>query len=308
MPNTQIVEVPHLGGITASYQTANNQPIDPSKPTVVLVNSFTTSSELYREFFSNEMLTSKMNLLAIELLGHGQTRSHKTQNFTYWDTAIMNLQVLEALSITRAYVLGTSQGGWICVRMALIAPEKILGIMPLGTSMDYESDRTRALGCWHSLEPLGATIGAFSSRDKTPDFAPGDDFSNYLIDTGMGTDCPTQMREFWKAELAKNYAGDDGRERIRMASINLRDRDGLHTRLPDVVCPVLWLHGTKDVVYSVANAKEEIELFVNAPSKRLEIVEDGQHFLNASHPDVVAGYLSDFVDQFGQGAGAEGKL
>jgi hypothetical protein len=27
-----------------------------------------------------------------------------------------------------------------------------------------------------------------------------------------------------------------------MAAINLRDRDGLHSRVEDVVCPVLWLH------------------------------------------------------------------
>lgn len=49
-----------------------------------------------------------------------------TENFTYWDTAIMNLQVLEALDIRgKVFVLGTSQGGWICVRMALLAPEKV---------------------------------------------------------------------------------------------------------------------------------------------------------------------------------------
>ena len=27
-----------------------------------------------------------------------------------------------------------------------------------------------------------------------------------------------------------------------MAAINLRDRDGLHGRLFDVRCPVMWLH------------------------------------------------------------------
>ncbi len=53
-----------------------------------------------------------MNLLAIELLGHGKTRT-KSENWTYWDTAYMNLQVLEAVGIPKAFVLGTSQGGWI---------------------------------------------------------------------------------------------------------------------------------------------------------------------------------------------------
>ena len=65
-----------------------------------------------------------MNLISIELLGHGQTRT-KSENFTYWDTAIMNLQVLEALGIKKAFVLGTSQGGWITVRMALLGPNVV---------------------------------------------------------------------------------------------------------------------------------------------------------------------------------------
>lgn len=56
-------------------------PYDPKKPTLVLVNSFTTSSELYKGQYSNKDLTDKMNLLAIELLGHGKTRT-KSENFT----------------------------------------------------------------------------------------------------------------------------------------------------------------------------------------------------------------------------------
>lgn len=128
MPNTKTVHVPHLGGIEAAYQMP--QPYDALKPTLVLVNSFTTSSELYRSQYENKQLTNALNLISIELLGHGQTRT-KSENFTYWDTAIMNLQVLDALKITgKIFVLGTSQGGWITVRMALLAPDKVGCLYP----------------------------------------------------------------------------------------------------------------------------------------------------------------------------------
>jgi hypothetical protein len=50
------------------------------------------------------------------------------------------------------------------------------------------------------------------------------------------------VRDYWVKEIEANYQGDEGRQRIRMAAINLRDRDGLHTRAADVQCPVLWLH------------------------------------------------------------------
>ena len=298
MPNTKTVHVPHLGGIDAAYQMPHAY--DSSKPTLVLVNSFTTSSELYRSQYANKDLTNVMNLISIELLGHGQTRT-KSRNFTYWDTAIMNLQVLEALGISgKIFVLGTSQGGWITVRMALLAPDKIAGIIPLGTSMDCESERTRKLGCWDGAAACTPSINEWTTTSSTPDFEPGAGFANFLIDIGFGKDCPGEARDYWVKEINANYRGNEGRQRARMAAINLRERDGLHGRLPDVVCPVLWLHGTSDVVYSVANAEEEIKLFVNSPDARLQIVQDGQHFLSFSHPKEVDSALISFVGKYGK--------
>ena len=129
MTNTKTITVPHLSGISAGYQLPHAY--DASKPTLILVNSFTTSSELYTSQFQNASLTESMNLLAIELLGHGETRC-KIENWTYWDTAIMNLQVMQALGIEKAFVVGTSQGGWICVRMALLASDMVcLSYFPL---------------------------------------------------------------------------------------------------------------------------------------------------------------------------------
>lgn len=37
----------------------------------------------------------------------------------------MNLQVMEGLGVERGFALGTSQGGWVVVRMALLEPERV---------------------------------------------------------------------------------------------------------------------------------------------------------------------------------------
>lgn len=37
----------------------------------------------------------------------------------------MNLQVMEALGIKKAFAMGTSQGGFIVVRMALLDPDRV---------------------------------------------------------------------------------------------------------------------------------------------------------------------------------------
>ena len=44
---------------------------------------------------------------------------------------------------------------------------------------------------------------------------------------GLGEDVLPDERAFRHATCQKNYIGDAGRQRVRISSINLRDRDGL---------------------------------------------------------------------------------
>ncbi|MGW2326321.1 alpha/beta fold hydrolase [Streptomyces sp. NPDC001700] len=290
----QTVEIPHLGGSTVGYTFA--KPYDPALPTLVLINSYTTSADLYRPQFADPALGSAVNLLALEPYGHGRTRA-TYPHFTFWDSAIANLQVLEALGIREAFVLGTSQGGWVAVRMALLAPDVVKGVMALGTSMDYESQRSRDLGCWDGVAFNTPIVDAFA-EPVGEDWVVPDQFVDDVFDAALGG-ISAEERELWIAAYRANYAGDAGRHRLRLSTVNLRDRDGLHGRLDEVRCPVLWLHGTADQVYSVANAQEEIGLFTRSPEARLEIIDGGQHFLSASHPEAVDAAAIDFVKRWG---------
>lgn len=120
---------------------------------------------------------------------------------------------------------------------------EISGIIPLGTSMDSETDMTRSLNCWDAPTLLTPSIEKWTSQQPTPHFEADQEYCDFLIDIGFGKDdCPSDVRNFWRDTIRQNYLGDDGRRRIRMAAINLRDRDGLHPRLFDVQCPVMWLH------------------------------------------------------------------
>ena len=76
------------------------------------------------------------------------------------------LPVLDALGISEAFVLGTSQGGWVAARMAMLAPGTVKGIMPLGTSMDFESQRSRDLGCWDGISFCTPTIDALATERR----------------------------------------------------------------------------------------------------------------------------------------------
>lgn len=289
----QTVEIPHLGGSTVGYTFA--KPYDPALPTLVLINSYTTSAELYRPQFADPALGTAANLLALEPYGHGRTRA-SYQHFTYWDSAVANLQALAALGIREVFVLGTSQGGWVAARMALLAPDAVKGLITLGTSMDSESPRSRDLGCWDGIEFCTPSVDGLS-EPVGEDWVVPDQFVDDVFDTAMGG-VSAEEREFWLATYRGNYAGDAGRHRLRLSTVNLRDRDGLHGRLDEVRCPILWLHGTADQVYSVANAQEEIRMFTRSPEARLETIEGGQHFLSASNPAEVDSAAIDFVKRW----------
>ena len=290
----ETISVPHLGGSIISYKFGKTY--DSSLPTLVLVNSFSTSVELYRPQFADRKLNEIANLLAVELYGHGDTRSNYEQ-FTYWDSAVANLQVLEALGIPEAFVLGTSQGGWVAARMAMLAPDHVKGIIPLGTSMDYESPRSRELGCWDGIAFCTPSIDDLATR-VGDDWVCPPEFVDAVLGAGFGPDVSPEERAFWYAEHQRNYTGDAGRHRLRVSTVNLRDRDGLHARLDGIRCPVLWLQGTADEVYSVANAQDEIQLFVNSAHTELRIAEGGQHFLSASDPDYVNSAAAEFIDRW----------
>lgn len=294
MSSAETIEVPHLGGSVIGHRFGGEY--DASLPTLVMVNSFSTSVELYRPQFADDKLAATANLLALEPYGHGATRAGYEQ-FTYWDSAVANLQVLDALGIREAFVLGTSQGGWVAARMAMLAPGTIKGILPLGTSMDSESPRSRELGCWDGVAFCTPAIDALAGSVEE-DWVIPTELVDAVLAEGFGDDVPAQERSFWHRTHQQNYTGDDGRARLRLISINLRDRDGLHGRLDAVRCPVLWLQGTADRVYSVANAQEEIDLFVNSADAELRVVEGGQHFLSASNPDVVNAAAAEFIGRW----------
>lgn len=283
MAAKQTVTVPLLGGTKAGYQLNNDNVYDPSKPTLVMINSMCTTSSLFKMQFSDTALTSKLNLLAVEPLGHGAT-SCPSDHWTYWDTATMALQVMTALGIEKAFALGTSQGGWIVVRMALLAPERILGVLPLGTSMDYESADSRSKGAWDPNTILSPFHVAWTSTEATPAFEIGDVWCGMVAGIGFGGKVPQEEEEFWKKTVAEVYKGDEGRRKARGALACLLERDGLMLRIQDVKCPVHWLQGTEDVPYGKVLPVEQIKMFVNSKDAKLTLIEGGAHYLNATNP------------------------
>lgn len=304
MPSSTIsVALPHLGNINVGYRLSNNT-VDPNKPTLVCINSMCMTTDLFEPQFNDSALTSAVNILAIEPLGHGSTSlpsKHAGTHFTYWDTAAMALEAMTALGVQKAFCLGTSQGGWIVVRMALLAPERVLGLLPLGTSMDAETTESQGQSCWNPVPILYPFAEKWASDSPTPDFEIDDVWCGMVASFGFGGHATDESTAFWTKTLKEVYKGDEGREKARMAVLCLLSRDGLNVRLSDVKCPVYWLQGTDDTPYGCQIQKDQIKLFgCKEEDRKLVIVEKGAHYLNATNPKEVDEAVLEMVGKFGK--------
>ncbi|KAK7191603.1 hypothetical protein DPSP01_004790 [Paraphaeosphaeria sporulosa] len=277
------ITISHLGTLNVGYRISNDA-IDASKPTLVCINSMCMTTALFTPQFESPELSSAVNILAIEPLGHGSTSfPTKATHFTYWDSAAVALEAMTALGVEKAFLLGTSQGGWMVVRMALLAPSRILGLLPLGTSMDAETAETREKGCWDPVPLLYPFAEKWTSAKPTPDFEIDDTWCGMVASFGFGAHATEASTAFWTQVLKDTYKGDEGRKKARMAVLCLLTRDSLNLRLADLTCPVHWLQGSEDAPYGCAVQKEQIELFKGSVEKKLSIVEGGAHYLNATN-------------------------
>lgn len=274
------VVVPHLGGIRASYHISISK-IDSTKPTILLICAVATSAHFYARQFQNIRLTALANLIAIEPLGHGDTQILKQapEIFNFWDTAIMNWQVLDKLGVKNVFICGCSQGGWIAARMAISSPDRVKGMIFLSTTMDSESGRSRELALGPVVDQL------LPNSIANPEFVvPGALWEMILM--GVGSYIPDywpDFAKFWEVEVNRIYNGDEGRRKLRTTYMNILERDGLHDRLHLVKCPVVWFQGTSEGIFSIDNAKEELKYFTNSPKAELKVIEGGPHYLNISH-------------------------
>ena len=118
--------------------------------------------------------------------------------------------------------------------MAMLDPSAIKGIIPLGTSTDFENQRSCDLGCWDGIEFCTPPIAGLSESVDEDWVVPME-----FVGAGLGEDVTPDERAFWHRTYQQTYVGDTGRKRLLISTINLRDRDGLHARLDSTVCPVL---------------------------------------------------------------------
>src|SRR4051812_33834945 len=83
--------------------------------------------------------------------------------FTYWDSASDCLGLLDHLGIERAVIGGMSQGGFLSLRAALLAPSRVKALILLSTEAGVDAEEmlkgSRAmLEQWTTLGPVDPLV------------------------------------------------------------------------------------------------------------------------------------------------------
>ncbi|WP_326568380.1 alpha/beta hydrolase [Amycolatopsis rhabdoformis] len=236
-------------------------------PAVVLLHSFLMDHDMWLP--QVEAFRGDHRLIAIDERGHGDTPADGP--FDYWDVARDALAVLDHLGFDQAAVIGTSQGGFVGLRMALLAPERVTALAVLGTSADAENPEVAAL--YRQLGEMWAQNGPDEVIDGVAAICFGDGFE----------------ADGWKAKWRERNQGDQ----VRLVIDVLAGRDSLLGRLGEIQAPVLVLHGTADRAYPIDKAEELVAGLPNA--KPLITIDDGAHFLSLTHAAEVNPHLKGFL-------------
>lgn len=182
--------------------------------------------------------------IAIDSIGYGQTVVAPNTEYGIKEWVRHAVRVLDALGIEKTWIVGNSLGGWLAFQFALDFPERLAGIVSMGTG--------------------GAKLtGALAGHSK-PDLSPAGirkTLELFVVDKSLVTDELVELRY----QSALNDTASDRLKEVVAA----RDRDRHELpldfdRLAKLDIPVLLIHGVQDVVIPVSRTWDLLNLIPNA--------------------------------------------
>jgi 3-oxoadipate enol-lactonase len=237
-------------------------------PPVILSHGFLMDREMFAA--QVDALAPEFRVITWDERGFGETE-FDGRPFSYWDSANDCLGLLDHLGIDRAVVGGMSQGGFLSLRAALLAPERVRALVLIDTQAGVE-DPERLPG-YRQMQQAWLDAG------------PGDELAETIANLIIGDPV---LNETWIAKWRELP-----RESMSTPADCLFDRDDISDRLGEISCPVIVFHGTADQSIEMEKA-EELCAGLSGCSGVVR-VEGAPHAANLTHPDRVNEPLVEFL-------------
>lgn len=237
-------------------------------PPVLLSHGFLMDASLFTHQVRE--LAPRHRVITWDERGFGQTE-WDGRPFTYWDSAADALGLLDTLGIRRAVFGGMSQGGFLSLRAALTAPERVRALVFFASQASV--DPPEAIAQYRQMMETWLTMGPIDP----------------LVETVAGI--ILGAREHWEPWISKWRAMP--KERIREPTTCLLDREDITDRLPEIKTSAIVFHGTADMAIPMHRAEALAAGLAAGPVVK---VEGASHAVNYTHADKVNGPLRAFLD------------
>lgn len=243
------MQTAQINGTTIAYEDTGGK-----KPVVILSHGFLMDHSMFDAQVT--ALRDTHRVITWDERGFGGTKA--TGDFSYWDSANDVLGLMDHLGITSAVLGGMSQGGFLSLRAALTAPERVEALILLDTQSGVEAPET--------VEPYNQLHAAWVEHGAV---AVQDIIAGIILGPGE-----------WPEWFAKWGAMEP--DQFTAAFNCLMHRDDITDRLGEITCPALIVHGTADVAIPMEKA-EVLRDRISGPTT-LVPVEGGPHAANMTHP------------------------
>jgi len=233
---------------------------------VILSHGFLMDGSMFED--QVEALRGEFRCVTWDERGHGATPAPGP--FTYWDSAEDALALLSSLGIEKATFVGMSQGGFISMRAALLAPERVRSLVLIDTQSGLEDPE--ALPLYSAMHAEWVANGPAGVQEA---------IASLIFGGGI--------------DVAPWYAKWEAHDRAAFtASFNtLVDRDDITGRLGDIGQTTLIIHGSADAAIPMWRAEQ---LAADIPNAREVVVVPGAgHASNMSHPELVNEAILSFL-------------
>ncbi|WP_037370833.1 alpha/beta fold hydrolase [Amycolatopsis orientalis] len=229
---------------TADGELTHYHELGEGTPILFLHGSGTGVTAAANWWLNLPCLAERGRCIAIDSIGYGQTVVAPGTAYGIREWGRHALRVLDALGIDETWIVGNSIGGWVALQLAIDAPERLLGIVSMGTG--------------------GAKKTAALAGHAKPELSPAGirrTLEQFVVDPGLVTDELVNLR--YQAAL-----NDSASSRLReVVAARDRDRDELPLdldALSELEMPVLLIHGMQDVVIPVSRTWELLNAIPNA--------------------------------------------
>lgn len=216
-------------------------------------------------------LSDDYRCVAWDERGFGATRA--PGEFTYWDSADDALALLDHLGIEQAVLVGMSQGGFLSLRAALRAPERVRGLVLIDSAADVD-DAATIEGYQGMLHVFGH--GTDEERAGVFQIVAG----LILGDEALAAEWIPVWEQLDRAQLVT-------------AGGALLGRDDISDRVGEIGCPILAIHGHDDQAISLDRAQALADAAVD--HRGIVVVDGAAHAPNMTHPEQVNAALREFL-------------